>query len=77
MYTVKAEWDDDANVWVATSDDVPGLATEAPSLEHLLTKLRAMVPEMLELNGVLSADQAAQAAFRVIAEHCEQRRAVA
>ena len=25
---VRVEWDEDACVWVATSDDVPGLATE-------------------------------------------------
>lgn len=57
--------------------DVPGLVTEAPDLEHLLAKLREMVPEMLELNGVLNAEQAAHAAFRLVAEHCEQPRAVA
>jgi len=27
--TVSANWDGDAKVWVATSDDVPGLVTEA------------------------------------------------
>ena len=26
---VTAEWDDEAKVWVATSEDVPGLVTEA------------------------------------------------
>ena len=26
---VSAFWDHEASVWVATSDDVPGLATEA------------------------------------------------
>ena len=26
---VRAEWDEDAGVWVATSDDVPGLVAEA------------------------------------------------
>jgi hypothetical protein len=30
---VTAEWDEEAKVWVATSDDVPGLATEAESRE--------------------------------------------
>ena len=37
-YTVKAEWDADASVWVATSDDVPGLVTEAATLERLMEK---------------------------------------
>lgn len=47
---INALWDDEAKVWVATSDDVP-LATEAPTLEALSDKLQAMVPELLELNG--------------------------
>jgi len=30
---VRVEWDDEACVWVATSDDVPGLATEEDTME--------------------------------------------
>ena len=30
---VRAEWDDEASVWVATSEDVPGLATEEETIE--------------------------------------------
>jgi len=37
---VRAEWDEEALVWVATSDDVPGLATEEDTLEALIRKLR-------------------------------------
>jgi predicted RNase H-like HicB family nuclease len=48
---IRAEWDEDACVWVATSDDVPGLATEADTLEALSTKLESLVPELLEANG--------------------------
>jgi len=29
-YVIRATWDDDARVWVAVSDDVPGLVAEAP-----------------------------------------------
>jgi predicted RNase H-like HicB family nuclease len=76
-YTVKVEWDEEAQVWLATSEDVPGLVTEAPTFETMLDKLRVMVPEMLELNGVLSADDAARAPFRVLAEKLEAPRAVA
>ena len=50
-YFVRAEWDADAGVWVASSDDVPGLVTEASTLEALDTKLQSMVPELLEANG--------------------------
>ena len=28
-YHVLADWDPEANVWVATSDDVPGLTVKA------------------------------------------------
>lgn len=58
---MKASWDDEAAVWVAESDDVPGLATEAESIEALVGKLRHMVPELLELNG----GDAARAAFPI------------
>lgn len=33
---VNAMWDAEASAWVATSDDVPGLATESASFESLL-----------------------------------------
>ncbi len=48
---VRADWDTEANVYVAESDDVPGLITEAATAEQLVAKLRLMVPELLELNG--------------------------
>ena len=55
-YFVRAEWDDEAAVWVATSDDVPGLVTEAQTLEALDSKLKLLVPELLEANGCMPAD---------------------
>jgi predicted RNase H-like HicB family nuclease len=53
VYHVQADWDPEAGVWVATSDDVPGLATEAETIEALAEKLRAIVPELLEANHLL------------------------
>jgi predicted RNase H-like HicB family nuclease len=50
VLAVRATWDDDAKVWVAESDDVPGLATEAASLDALMAKLRDLIPELLELD---------------------------
>lgn len=47
---VNAFWDDEASVYVATSDDVPGLVTEADSVDHLVEKLKCMIPELLLLN---------------------------
>jgi predicted RNase H-like HicB family nuclease len=49
-YHVQADWDPEAGVWVATSEDVPGLATEAETLEALTEKLRGLIPELLEAN---------------------------
>ena len=57
IYFVRAEWDDEAAVWVATSDDVPGLATEADTLEALSGKLNTLVPELLEANGHLDTNE--------------------
>jgi hypothetical protein len=52
-FFVRAEWDEEARVWVATSDDVPGLATEEDSMEGLIEKLKVIIPELLEANGIL------------------------
>lgn len=54
---VKAVWDDDAQVWVATSDDVPGLATEAENPHALMQKLQIMIPELLDENGYKDGDE--------------------
>ena len=48
---VNAIWDDEAGVWVAESEDVPGLVTEAVTMEALMEKLRVLVPELMELSG--------------------------
>jgi predicted RNase H-like HicB family nuclease len=44
---VRAEWDLEAKVYVAESEDVPGLITEAETPELLSLKLKTMVPELL------------------------------
>ena len=48
---VHAHWDDEAHVWVASSDDVPGLVTEAATTEELIAKLKVMIPELMSLNS--------------------------
>jgi predicted RNase H-like HicB family nuclease len=47
---IETFWDRDAEVWVAASEDVLGLVTEANSLENLTEKLKDMIPELLILN---------------------------
>ena len=50
LITVRARWDDEAGVWVATTSDVPGLATEAATFEELRARVLAVLPELVELN---------------------------
>lgn len=49
-YIVRLIWDDDAGVWVATSDDIPGLVLESGSFDALLERVRFAAPELLALN---------------------------
>jgi predicted RNase H-like HicB family nuclease len=43
-YTVEAFWDVEASVWVATSETILGLVTEADTIEDLTQKLRKGFP---------------------------------
>ncbi len=49
-YTVNFTWDDEASVWIAQSDDVPGLVLEGGSLDALIERVRFAVPELLAMN---------------------------
>ena len=53
-YIVNFVWDDEAAVWIASSDDIPGLILESGSLDALIERVRYAAPELLELNGVTS-----------------------
>jgi hypothetical protein len=63
--TVRAEWDAEARVWVAESDDVPGLVTEAETIERLIERLQVLVPELLELNGAADGTAAIELVARL------------
>jgi len=65
---VRAEWDDEAQVWVATSDDVPGLATEESTLEGLVEKLKVIIPELLDANDAIGG---AEVLFEVLSRRFE------
>lgn len=54
LILVRAHWDEDAGVWVATSEDIPGLVTEADSLEALRDKILVLIPELMEANAIAS-----------------------
>jgi predicted RNase H-like HicB family nuclease len=49
---VTADWDPEAEVWVATSRDLRGLVTEAETIEALRAKLPGMILDLLEENGI-------------------------
>ena len=69
---VLAHWDAAAAVWWAESDDVPGLVTEAATLEELVENIRALVPDLLALNKIESRD--AELPVEVIADRIERVR---
>ncbi len=54
---VRAMWDDEACVWVATSSDIDGLAVEADTMENLRQKVVDAIADLIELNGVISDDR--------------------
>ena len=62
---VRAMWDTEARVWVAESDDVPGLITEAESTSALKQKLEVLIPELLHENHVSFA----QPHLKVFVDH--------
>ena len=53
LFIIQAVWDPQASVWVAESDDVPGLAAEAASLEVLRPKLLSMISDLVEENDMV------------------------
>ena len=70
---VKAFWDEKAEVWVAESEDVPGLITEATTMESLISKLKVLIPELLEANGVIfEINGTEQIPFHLLSERSEK-----
>jgi hypothetical protein len=65
---VNARWDADAAVWIATSEDVPGLVVEAGAWPDMIAEMRLVLPELLELSG--SRDEGLSLTFKA-EEHLE------
>ncbi|CAJ0870721.1 hypothetical protein AMST5_02256 [freshwater sediment metagenome] len=55
---IDAQWDDAARVWIATSQDAPGLVVEADSWQTIIDEVTAALPELQELNGGAADDLA-------------------
>ena len=49
-YKIVFLWDDEAGVWIASSDEIPGLVLEHSAFDVLVERVRLAVPELLELN---------------------------
>lgn len=69
-YEIKAHWDEEAQVWIAESDDVPGLVTEAETFEMLVQKLKVLIPELLALNGI--APNTEEVPFHIVGDRTEK-----
>ena len=74
-YHVLSFWDDEAKVWIGTSEDVTGLCLEAATLEEMMQAASDLIPELLILNGVLQHGDNKPVPFRVTAERAAFTRA--
>jgi hypothetical protein len=74
-YHVTALWDDEAKVWVGTSQDVPGLCVEARTLEEPTQTAGELIPDLLILNGVLPQGDTRPVPFHITAERSALARA--
>jgi hypothetical protein len=54
--TIDARWDPEAEVWIATSADLPGLVVEASTWPSMIEEVGFLVPDLLEL-AEMSADK--------------------
>ncbi|HLO84980.1 MAG TPA: DUF1902 domain-containing protein [Nostocaceae cyanobacterium] len=70
-YKVEAFWDAEAEVWVANSEDIPGLVTESYTIDMLTEKLRVMIPELLILNQIVPDNYSGTINFELISHRQE------
>ena len=55
-YSINLTWDNEASVWIATSDDVFGLILEDESIDVLMYRVRHAVPELLAFDSPVAED---------------------
>ena len=56
-YRVIFHRDNDVNVWIATSDDVPGLVLESDSLDDLMKRIPLAIPDLLDSETEVSMEE--------------------
>jgi len=59
---VQAQWDPEAEVWWAESADLPGLVSEAPTLEALINRVSLAIPDLLTAGQGATTEQQSDAA---------------
>jgi len=47
-YDIQLTWDEEASVWIAESNDIPGLILESPSFDDLVERVKIAVPDLVE-----------------------------
>jgi hypothetical protein len=55
-FRIEAVWDAEAEVWVATSPDVPGLVVQGRVPDDIIEKVRLVLPALIEI-GVEPEDR--------------------
>ncbi|MEB3310862.1 MAG: DUF1902 domain-containing protein [Snowella sp.] len=71
IYKVEAFWDHEVAVWVAESEDILGLVTEAATLDQLTEKLKQIIPELLDANQLIPYGSKDNIAFELITHRQE------
>ena len=71
IYEIRAIWDSEARVWVVTSDDVPGLVTEAETIDGVLKNLAELLPYLLEANGIIASGDLPDIPIHLMSERSE------
>lgn len=55
VFNIDVAFDFDARMFLAKSEDIPGLATEAATFDALVQRVIDVVPELLKLNSIETA----------------------
>ena len=53
LVKINVNHDMDENVFIATSDEIPGLVVEAETFEQLKFEVRVTIPELIDLNDFM------------------------
>ena len=62
---ITAEWDPEASVWVATSEDIAGFVMEDETLERLAQRVPDVLQDLLELSATPLPDDARVIPFEI------------